>query len=66
MGPPLPIFHLFLYFQTHITDFTTNKYVKKCTSSIQCRDSNSQRLEHESPPLTTRPGPQPEETNLNM
>ena len=23
---------------------------------IQCRDSNSQLLEHESPPITTRPG----------
>ena len=30
--------------------------MKKCPSSIQCRDSNSRLLEHESPPITTRPG----------
>ena len=28
-----------------------------CPSSIRCRDSNSQPLKHESPPITTRPGP---------
>ena len=31
-------------------------YVKKCPSNIQCQDTNSQHLEHESPPITTRPG----------
>ena len=59
MGQPRPLFHLFSSFQTCITNFTnftTNRYVKKCPSSIQCRDSNSQPLEHESPPITTRPG----------
>ena len=30
--------------------------MKKCPSSIWCQDSNSQPLEHESPPITTRPG----------
>ena len=30
--------------------------VKKCPSSIQCRDLKSQPSESESPPLTTRPG----------
>ena len=30
--------------------------MQKCSSSIQCRDSNSQPLEHESPAITTRPG----------
>ena len=30
--------------------------VNKCSSSIKCRDSNSWSLEHESPPITTRPG----------
>ena len=30
--------------------------VKKCPSSIQCRDSNTWPLENESPPITTRPG----------
>ena len=29
---------------------------KKCPSSIQRRDSNSQPSDYESPPLTTRPG----------
>ena len=27
-----------------------------CPSSIQCRNSNLKPLEHESPPITTRPG----------
>ena len=35
---------------------TSNRYVKNCPSSILCRDSNSRPLEHESPPITTRPG----------
>ena len=30
--------------------------MEKCTSSIQCWESNSQPLERESPPITTRPG----------
>ena len=30
--------------------------MKKCPSSIQCRESNSLPLDHESPPTTTRPG----------
>ena len=51
-----PLFRLFLSLQTHITNFTTNTYVKKCPSSIRCWDSNSWPLEHESPPITTRPG----------
>ena len=55
MGQTRPLFHLFLSFQTFITIFTT-KNMKKCRSSIQCRDSNSQPLEHQSPPITTRPG----------
>ena len=55
MGQPRPLFNLFSSFQTHITIFTTNK-CEKCTSSIQYRDSNSQPLEHESHPITTRLG----------
>ena len=31
-------------------------YVKKCPSSIWCWDLNPQPLEHESPPMSTRPG----------
>ena len=30
--------------------------LKKCPSSIWCRDLNSWPLKHESPPITTRPG----------
>ena len=56
MGQPRPLFHLFLSFQTHITIFTTNRYVKKCPSNIWCQDSNSWPLAHESPPITTGPG----------
>ena len=48
--------HLVLSFQKHITNFTANRYVKKCPSSIWYRDSNLQPLEHEYPPITTRPG----------
>ena len=57
LGQPRPLFYLFSSFQTHIiTIFTTNKCEKlSCPSSIQCRDSNSWPLEHESPPINTRP-----------
>ena len=51
LNQPRPLFHLFSCFQSI---FTTNIY-EKCPSSIQCRDSNSRPLEHESPPVTTRP-----------
>ena len=49
----------FIYFcilKPTITNFKTNKYVKKCPSSVRCWDSNSQPLDHESPLITTRPG----------
>ena len=55
MGQPQPLFCLNLSFQTNITILTTKK-CKKCQSSIQCQDSNSQPSDYESPPLTTRPG----------
>ena len=55
MGLPRPLFYLFSSFQTQITIFTTNK-CEKCPSSIQCQDLNSRPLEHDSPPITTRPG----------
>ena len=54
MGQPRPLFHSFLSFQTQITNFITNRFVKKCPSSIQCWDSDSRPLEHEFPPITTR------------
>ena len=33
-----------------------NKYVRKCPSSIRCRDSNPPPSERQSLPITTRPG----------
>ena len=39
-----------------ISNFTTNRYVKKYPSSIRCQDSNSRPLKQESPIITTRPG----------
>ena len=51
-GSTPAFFHLFLSFQTHITIFQQIN-LKKCPSSIQCQDSNSRPLEHESPPITT-------------
>ena len=53
---------LFWSFQTNsITFFTTNR-CEKCPSSIQCWDSNPQPSEHESAPITTRPGLPPQTT----
>ena len=37
-----------------------------CPSSIWCRDSNSQPLEHECPPITTRLGLLPKFNILDM
>ena len=53
MSQPRPLFHFCLF--KHTTIFTTNK-CEKCPSSIRRRDSNSRPLEHEPPPVTTRPG----------
>ena len=52
-------FHLFSSFQTTL-QILQQLNVKKCPSSIRCWDSNSRPLEHESPPITTRPGLPPE------
>ena len=49
----------FIYFRVFkhtLQIFTTNTNVKKCPSTMRCRDSNSGPLEHELPPITTRPG----------
>ena len=54
MGQPRPLFRLFSSFQTN--QFLQQINVKKCSSSIRRRDSNSQPSDYESPPLTTRPG----------
>ena len=57
MGLPRPLlsFIFGLFKQTSLKLFQ-QIYVKKCPSSIRCWDSNLQPLEHESPPITTRPG----------
>ena len=57
-GPSPASFSFFSSFQTNITIFTTNK-CEKCPSSIRGWDSKTRPLEHESPPITTRPGPRP-------
>ena len=54
-GPtPASFSFIFVFPNTHC-NCKTNK-CKKCPSSIQCRDPNSQPLEYESPPIGTRPG----------
>ena len=58
MDRPRSLFNLFSSFQTHIT-ILQQINVKNYPSSIWCRDSNSQPSEHESPPITTRPGLSP-------
>ena len=52
-----PLVYLFTPFQIHITSFTIIKCEKMSWPSIIWHwDSNSQPLECESPPITTRPG----------
>ena len=48
----------FIYFRPfkHTLQFLQQINVKKCPSSIRHWDSNSRPLEHESPPITTKPG----------
>ena len=55
MGHARPLFRLFLSFQTNNIIITANK-CEICPSSIRRWDLNPQPLEHESPPLTIRPG----------
>ena len=55
-GPtPATFSFIFVFSNTHY-NFYTKCIWKKCPSSKHCRDSNSWPLEHESPPITTRPG----------
>ena len=56
MGSPRPLLKFFSSFQTNINTFFTTKICEKCPSSIWCWDSNLQPSEHESPPITNRPG----------
>ena len=54
MGQPRPLLSfIFGLFKQTSLQFLQQIYVKKCPSSIQCRDSNPQPLEHASPPITT-------------
>ena len=56
-----PLFPLFTVFSSKQTvQFLQQINVKKCTSCIWGWDSNPRPLEHESSPITTRPGQQPE------
>ena len=53
MGQPRPLFRFYFWsFQTNITKFLQQIYVKKCPSSKRCWDSNPQPSERESLPLT--------------
>ena len=57
MGQPWPLLSfIFGLFKRTSLQVLQKIYVKKCPSSIQCRDSNPQPSERESPPITTRPG----------
>ena len=44
--------------------FLQQIFVKKCPSSILCQNSNKRLLEHESLPITTRPGLPPDRLNI--
>ena len=57
----------FIYFRLfkHTPQFFTTNKCENCPSSIWCWDSNSWSLEHESPPITTRPGLPPFTSNLS-
>ena len=55
IGHPQPLFIYFRLFKQTL-QFLQPINVKKYPSSIRCWDLNPQPLEHESPPITTRPG----------
>ena len=55
LAKPGLFFCLFSSFQTLITNFRTNRYVKKCYVHL-VHGAGIQTLEHESPPINTRPG----------
>ena len=56
-GQPRPLLSfIFGLFKQTSLQFLQQIQEKKCPSSIWCRDLNPQPLEHESPPITTRPG----------
>ena len=53
---PSPASFCFLRLFKQALQFLQQINVKKCQSSIGCWDSNPQPLEHDSSPITTRPG----------
>ena len=63
MGQPWPLFRLFSVSSNKHYKFLQQKYVKKCPSTMWCRDLNPRPSELESPPITTRPGLPP---NLSL
>ena len=56
MDHPWPLYHYFRLFKHTLQFFATYK-CEKSPSSIRCWDSNSQPLQHDSPPITTRRAP---------
>ena len=52
----LGLFFIYFGLPKQATQILQQINVKKCPSSILCRDSNSQTSDYESPPLTTRQG----------
>ena len=67
MGHPRPLYHLFSYYQTNFRSLTTIVCGKiLCPSGIRRRDSNPQPLEHESTPITTKPGLPPSSLQLGL
>ena len=56
MGQPGPLLLFLVFSNKHHYSFLQLIYVKKCPSSIWCRDLNPQPLEHESPTITSKPG----------
>ena len=57
MNKPRPLLSfIFGLFKQTVPQFYNKYHVKKCPFSIQCQDLNPWLLEHESPPITTRPG----------
>ena len=56
-GPsPASFSFIFRLFETNINTVLQQINVKKCPSNKRCWNLNPQPSEHESPPITTRPG----------
>ena len=57
MGQPLDSFFVYFWsFQTNIITIFTTNMCEKCPFSMRCWDLNLRPLQHEPPPITTRPG----------